>query len=192
MALPNFLPADGCKEFFAGCECWGQSFPPQDGLIVLFLFSVFRWLFYWFWGIQKHSETFSWLPNKVLATVLKHLHCNCVSSVSEKESFNFHGDISTFNSSPHANRSHEWFVFSLFASKQFKVLYTSRELWMGEDMLHKRVEWVSECKSGSLASLMLRTQRRSWEDTGPSKPITLMHWVLYTSSVTFYYDPIRW
>lgn len=48
---------------------------------------------------------------------------------------------------------------------------------MGEDMLHKCVEWISEYKSDGL---MLRTQRRSWEDTGPSKPITLLHWALYT------------
>lgn len=89
-ALPNFLQHMHLKNSLQGVGAGSR--PPSSrwlSLIILFLFLVFCWLFYWFRGMQKHSETFSCLPNKGLATELKHLHCNCVSSVSERESFNF-------------------------------------------------------------------------------------------------------
>lgn len=41
-------------------------------------------------------------------------------------------------------------VFSRFSSKPSAVLHTSRELWVGGDVLHECAEWISEFKSGGL------------------------------------------
>lgn len=92
----------------------------------------------------------------------------------------FHGDISTFNTSPYANRSHKWLVFSWLSSKQFTISYTSRELWIEEDTLHKYVERISACRLGSLAIPKLRAQRSSSEHPDLSKPLVLLCWALYT------------
>lgn len=83
-------------------------------------------------------------------------------------------------------------VFSWYSSKPSTVLHTSRELWVGGDVLHECAEWISGCKSGGLAILKLKAQRHYWEDTGLSKPLALLCWALYMHELAnFHHNPIR-
>lgn len=112
MALPNFLQPIDLKNLPHRAWELGAELPPQDGsawfgcFVSSLLFIVFPDSV----GCKTTVRHLAVSQRKIwnICTIIMSLQCQCESHLT------CHGDISTVNTSPHANRSHKCFLLVVF------------------------------------------------------------------------------